>query len=117
MALQIRKLSETWYTPIKHREEDNPPRFLLKTITQEQLEEVQYNLTDTVLRQKPVFHPSAIKLLLIYGLKDFDNIQDEEGNPKSFNRESVSNIDIQIRNEVAVEIYRMSNLSEEEKKT
>lgn len=111
MPLQVSKrMTAWWFTPEGFEEDETPPQFYVQGLTGAQKLEVvsDYNPKTEVIGHQGTM--AAIK----YGLKNWRNIDDEDGKPMKFTLNHVRFLPSEVIQAVALEIIANSNLNEEE---
>lgn len=114
----IESIADFWYTPKSEEGKENPTRFKLRGLTPiEFLELGEYITSDE--SGNVILHGRAIRKLLSYGLKGWENFRDNDG-LVTFRRDSINaNIDripFDALQEMGYKIFGASQLTAEDKK-
>lgn len=97
-----------WFTPTQE-ESDSPTRFKLKPL--DGFERLEVSAEVGARRVA-----SAQKLAVMYGLVDWENLQDQSGNQIKFSRENFRLLPVGVIAEIAVQVITSAKLSDEQKK-
>ena len=113
MAITAKKqLVATWYTPESQESEESPARFKVRPLTGSQALEV-YDHFDGKKRR---FLSSGIHLAMAYGLVDWENVTDENGNKIECVPSNFKYLPPVDANELGNHIIEMASLSGDEEK-
>lgn len=114
MATAKRKTSfePYWYILEDEREDENPTRWYIHPLTPSQTEQ----LTTFTEHGQLGFQMKSYEQALSFGLKDWDNLKDEDGDPIKFSRKNLMLIDKLDRCMLALEIYNGRKLEDTERK-
>jgi len=106
------KLQPYWYTMESEREQENPTRWYIQPLKPAQRE----LLTTFDSHRNLGFHMHSYNQALLFSLIDWQNFNDEDGDPVIFSKENFELMDEVDRTYLALEIYNGSYLKEQERK-
>jgi len=109
-----KKIDPVWFTPDAYAEDEDPVAFKIKPLSGSQAVEVGAEVAEIAGQMRVTGH--GLNLAIRYGLAGWRNYIDERGKEIKFNFLAAQNLPAEILSDLAVEIYEMSNLGEEEKK-
>lgn len=116
MPLQLQTTHTPYWWPLPgYEDEEHPPEFRLAPLNGEQSSELTNSLafeTDDSLK----IEERSVKIALKYGLRDWKNIVDENGNNLEFHRGNIRYLPFEVRSKIFVEILKRNQLSEQERK-
>jgi len=104
------KLQPYWYTLESEREDDNATKWFIKPLTPAQKEQ----LTTSDEFGHLGFHMKSYDKALAFALKDWNNLNNEDGDPVKYSIANMELIDDVDRTYLALEIYTSASLKAEE---
>lgn len=113
MIRGLKKVAPTWYTPVAEKDESDPTttRFKLRPMTPAETESCMNAKLGEL-----VFPPSVRSKIIQYGLVDWENVPDGNGELIECIPMNYDEISIELRGELSGEIISMSILSEADRK-
>ena len=92
-------------------------KFKLRPLSEVELEQVNYLLIDMIKGGHQVLPPSVVSYILDKCLKDWNGIEDEEGNYHPYRAGDEQYLQFKVRMELASVVYTSSVITEDEKKS
>lgn len=108
----LKKVSPVWYTPDSEKDSDAPARFRLQPLLPSQREQCMSYTSEAG------FHipPKQYQAVLGYGVVDWENISDEDGQKLRCSPGNLDRLPGTLRMELAMELLMMSQLTEADAK-
>lgn len=114
MRVNTKGLAAGWFTPTIGNDEEPRARYKIEPLSSLEVMEVEDHMRE-MPDGKMAITAAGRKLLLLRGISDFEHVRDENGKDLPFSYETLLKHDRLTLNEIAVEVWQRSTMSEDER--